>query len=179
MYILVEKAGILNDRAIQLAHAGSFDEALACLKRAVTIEKDNYLLWFNLGVTYRDAGKLGDARKALEKAYEINGTDEDVIEMLAVVCFDMKDYDDALVYCSEGIEFNENNPHLWNTAGVVYFNRKEYDKAAEAFEVAVTLNPYYYDGLFNLHDTYEELGNTNGAADVSARMKEIEKGMEK
>ena len=37
------------------------------------------------------------------------------------------------------------------------------------------LNPYYYDALFNLRDTYEELGNSNGAADVASRMKEIEK----
>ena len=172
---MVERVDVLNERAIQLARAGSVKEALACLTRAITIEKNNYLLWFNLGITYRDAGNLAEARKALEKAYDICEEDEDVVETLALVCFDMGSSEDALVYCREGLDFNVQNPHLWNTTGVVYFNQKKYEDAAEAFETAVMLNPYYYDALFNLRDTYEELGNINGAADVAARMKEIEK----
>ena len=172
---MVERVDVLNERAIQLARAGSVKEALACLTRAITIEKNNYLLWFNLGITYRDAGNLAEARKALEKAYEICEEDEDVVETLSRICFDMGNFEDALVYCREGLDFNVQNPHLWNTTGVVYFNQKKYEDAAEAFETAVMLNPYYYDALFNLRDTYEELGNSNGAADVASRMKEIEK----
>ena len=42
---------------------------------ALTIENDNSLLWFNLGVMYRDAGNLANARGALTKAYAQNYTD--------------------------------------------------------------------------------------------------------
>ena len=67
----------------------------------------------------------------------------------------------------------EQNYHLWNTLGVLYFNQSDYESASEAFEQAITINPYYYDALFNLRDAYGELGNTVGAAICAQRMREI------
>lgn len=171
---MIESAEILNDQAIQLAQSGSVKEALACLTRAITIENDNYLLWFNLGITCRDAGKLSEARKALEKAYLIFDKDEDVIETLALVCYDMGEFEDALSYCRKGLDYNSQNPHLWNTAGVVRFNQKEYSEASEAFEMAIMLNPYYYDALYNLRDAYKELNNQFGIVEVEKKMREIQ-----
>ena len=58
----------LNTQAIELAQQGNYPEAIACFKRALSLERYNHLLWFNLGITYRDAGDLQKARHALEKA---------------------------------------------------------------------------------------------------------------
>jgi len=94
---MTEIAEKLNNQAIILAEHGAYDDAIACLNRAVTLEQDNYLLWFNLGVTYRDAGKLHEAKLALEKAAEINPEDEDILDSLAVLCFLMEEFADALL----------------------------------------------------------------------------------
>ena len=48
--------------------------------------------------------------------------------------------------------------------------------ACEAFENAVTINSYYYDALFNLRDTYEELGNKAGYQMCVEQMKNIQLG---
>ena len=56
------------------------------------------------------------------------------------------------------------NSRLWNTLGVIFFNQEEYESAAEAFERAVSINPYYYDALYNLRDTYDELTIEAGKA---------------
>ena len=64
--------------------------------------------------------------------------------------------------CAEALTRNEMNARIWNTFGVLYFNKNEMDLAAEAFEKAVMINPYYYDALYNLRDTYEEMGNKDG-----------------
>ncbi|MBQ9630303.1 MAG: tetratricopeptide repeat protein [Treponema sp.] len=173
--MLNETAEKLNNQAIMLASHGQYTEAIACFVRAITIEKDNSLLWFNLGVTYRDSGNLESARDALEKAYDINFVDEEIVEALSLVCYSLGDFDSALMYCTEGLDFNPDNPHLWNTMGVVFFNQSKYDEASEAFEVAVSLNPYYYDALYNLKDTYHELGNKNGEAECQNRLREIKK----
>lgn len=168
----------LNNQAVRLAAGGSFQEAIACFVRALTIEKDNYLLWFNLGITYRDAGNLKEAKASLIHAHEISEQDEDIIESLALTCYNMGDFEEALAYCGEGLDYNPQNPHLWNTAGVVYFNQNEYEDAAQAFENAVMMNPYYYDALFNLRDTYEKIGNTIGFHECAVRIQEIERHME-
>lgn len=154
----------LNTQAIELAAEGSFPEAVACLKRALVIEKENYLLWYNLGVTYRNAGDLYSARQVLLKAIELNDTDADVFETLGLVCFALQDYSESLTYYVAGLDIDENNAHLWNNLGVLHFTCGEYDTASAAFEEAVTIYPHYYDALFNLRDTYVELGNETGAS---------------
>jgi tetratricopeptide (TPR) repeat protein len=171
-----ENAENLNTQAIELASQGEYPEAIACFKRAITMENSNYLLWYNLGVTYRDAGDLKHAKTAVEHAYSIDGTDQEVLETLAVICYTLGNRDEALQYCAEGLQQNDQNAHLWNTLGVVYFNRGTYDDACTAFEHAVTINPYYYDALFNLRDTYAEQGNETGRDECSNRMRQINGG---
>lgn len=173
MPALKENASVLNSQAIELAQKGDFKEAIACFKKALTIERENYLLWFNLGVTYRDSGDLVMAKEALEKAISIECEDEEIIETLALINWNLGLTQDALELCAEGLSQNEANAHLWNTLGVIYFNSENYKMAAEAFEQAVTINPYYYDALFNLRDTYMETGNQAGYMMCINQMKMI------
>ncbi len=168
-----ESAENLNTHAIELASQGHFTEAIACFKRAIGIDKANLLLWYNLGVTYRDAGDLESAKEVLLTAYEIDEFDEDLLETLALIFYSLDEIDEAFNFCARCIEINQNNPRIWNTVGVLYFARSEYSEACVAFEKAVTLFPYYYDALFNLRDTYEEIGNTAGQEDCEERLKSL------
>ncbi len=168
-----ESCESLNNQAIKLAATGDYTEAIACFMRAINIEKGNYLLWFNLALTYRDAGAIKNARKAMQNAFDMNPTNEDVIETLASICFDCGDIPSAFEYTTMGLDLNENNYRLWNTLGVLYFNQDDYQTASDAFENALILNPYYYDALYNLRDCYEELGNSIGAKTCNDKMKEL------
>ena len=87
---MVENPEKLNTQAIDLASKGEYTEAIACFKSALLIDRDNYLLWYNLGVTYRDAGQLDAAREALLAARRLNNNDEDVLDTLALVCYAQK-----------------------------------------------------------------------------------------
>lgn len=167
---MLENCETLNNQAIELASHGEYKEAIACFMRAIALERENYLLWFNLGITYRDSGDLPAARVAMEKACAVHPEDDEVLEALASLCFAMDDLDAAMGYCLAGLDVNSMNSHLWNTMGVVFFNQTNYIEASEAFEYALTINPYYYDALFNLRDTYNELGNTVGEAECEARL---------
>ncbi|MBR1536136.1 MAG: tetratricopeptide repeat protein [Treponema sp.] len=173
---MTENITALNTQAIEFAENGQYYEAIACLKRAISIERYNHLLWYNLGITYRDAGNLIDAKSALLRAHEIEDEDDEIIETLALVCFNQGCSEEALAYCLEGLSANSQNAHLWNTLGVIYFNQNDFPLAQEAFENAVTINSYYYDALFNLRDTYEELGNTAGYQMCVDQMKNIKLG---
>ncbi len=165
----------LNAEAIRHAAKGEFSDAISCLKCAIQMEQENYILWLNLGITYRDAGKPDLALSALEKALDLNPEDITTLETLAIISLNTGDIQSAYNYCLTAIQLDQTNAHLWNTTGVIYFNNSEYDKACEAFETAVMIDPYYYDALFNLRDTYEELGNKIGMEECIKRMKEIEK----
>lgn len=166
----------LNHQAIELASHGEYVEAIACFKRAITMSRDNVLLWYNLGITYRDAGMMQLSKDALLTAYKINSEDPDIIETLAHICFLLGEHQEALTFCAQGLEINMRNAHLWNNSGVIYFTEGDYESACEAFEHAVTIDPNYYDAVYNLRDTYQELGNTIAAAECDARLKSIKQG---
>lgn len=163
----------LNIQAIELASQGDYPEAIACFKRAIAIEKENHLLWFNMGVTYRDAGDLEGAQQALLQANIINPEDEEVLEALALLYFSLGYTDLALETCIDTLEINPNNAHVWNTIGVLHFSKSNFVDACSSFEKAVTIYPHYYDALFNLRDTYTELGNTKGTLECNDRLKKL------
>ena len=172
---MIERSDTLNNQAILLASDGAYNEAIACFKRAIVIDKENYLLWFNLGVTYRDAGKLQDAENSLETAWRIAPEKEDVAETFATICLMEKKYSKVQSICMDSLDLNPINPHLWNLLGVTEFQRENYEEASSYFEQAVSINPYYSDALYNLRDTYSVLQNKKGEAACNARIKELDK----
>ena len=172
---MIERADTLNNQAIILASDGAYNEAIACFKRAIVIDKENYLLWFNLGVTYRDAGNLCDAENALETAYRIAPEKEDVAETFATICLMQKKLNKVQEICMDSLDFNPLNPHLWNLLGVTEFQKDNYEEASSYFEQAVSINPYYLDALYNLRDTYSELKNKKGEEACNARIRELDK----
>ena len=170
---MTERSDTLNNQAIILASDGAYREAIACFKRAIVIDKENYLLWYNLGVTYRDAGSLTDAENALETAYRIAPEKEDVAETFATICLMQKKLTKVQHICMDSLDLNPLNPHMWNLLGVTEFQSENYEEASSYFEQAVSINPYYSDALYNLRDTYSVLGNSKGEAACNARLKEL------
>lgn len=170
---MTEKSDVLNNQAILLASDGFFDDAIACFKRAITIDKNNYLLWYNMGITFRDEGKLLEAQKALATASALAPDNMDVAETYATITLMLKDYKMVQIICEDALDFNPLSPHLWNLMGVSEFNRENYELAAEYFEQAVSINPYYEDALYNLKDTYSQLENKHGEVECMARIKDL------
>lgn len=170
---MTERPDQLNNQAIVFAKDGNYNDAISCFKRAIIIDSDNSLLWYNLGVTYRDMGELKDSHDAFLKAFKINYENEEIIEALATCCIQMKRLAEAEHYSIIGLDTNEANPHFWNLMGVINFQKEDYKEAANFFEQAVFINPYYEDALINLRDTYEELGNKNGVIECQKKLDEI------
>lgn len=170
---MTESPETLNNQAIELAQEGFYKEAIACFKRAISISQENYLLWYNLGLTYRDSGNLDSALEALNQAYTINEPNVEIYEALIQILYLQKNYDRAIELNLEALDFFPDNAHIWNNLGVLYFALEDYEMASDAFEIAVTIYPYFYDALYNLRDTYEELGNTAGRDECNKKMKAL------
>ena len=170
---MTERPDKLNNQAILLANGGEYLEAIACFKRALTLEQDNYLLWYNLGITYRDSGDIHNARLSLEKAHQIAPEKLDVLDTLSTLCINDEDYITALECAHKGIDLAPENSSFWNIAGVALFNMDKYDLACEHFEQALCRNPYDANALYNLRDTYEELHNHVGAKECEKRLSEL------
>ena len=171
---MTERADVLNNQAILLAKDGQYNDAIACLRRAIHIDRTNYLVWFNLGITYRDSGNMMEALAAFRNAFRISPQREDVVETLSIHLLKMHMADEAFQVCQDGLDFNPTSEKLWNVMGVLNFNMDDFSSAAECFEMAVTINPYSFDALYNLRDTYLELNNVKAAGILEGRIRELE-----
>ncbi len=163
----------LNNQAVELASEGSFTEAIACFHAALHMDQNNYLLWYNLGVTYRDAGDIDNAKNAMMTAHNLAPGDEDILENLSVLCYLRNDMDQAFHYADLGLQLNRDNPHIWNNMGVFWFSQQDYAKASRAFETALSIYPHYADALINLRDTYAELHNDVGRQECIERLSKL------
>lgn len=172
---MIEQPEKLNNEAIILASHGDFKSAIAYFKRALSLEQNNYLLWYNMGLTYRDSGDMDNALHSLEKAYCLEPQNQEVIETLATLYLIKKNFKKSYELCVKGLEDEKTNSHLWNLMGVIEFQQGNFSDASNNFEMAVMINPYYEDALYNLRDTYSELNNTIGASECNKRLKEIRK----
>lgn len=164
-----ESAENLNDCAAVLAASGQHTEAIACLKRALLLDQGNPCLWFNLALSYRATGDLPGAKSALLRAGAGNPHDVDIIDTLAVVQHELGEDSYAERAYLMALELEPYNGRVWNNYGVLQFSQKRYKEAVTSFEKAVTLIPDFADALYNLRDTYDELGNTT-ARDTCAGM---------
>ena len=167
---MIEKAETLNNQAIRLSYHGEYSEAIACFKRALIIEQNNSLIWYNLGITYQSIGDFNNAYFAFKKAFDLDSQNLELIETIANCCISNNDLNQARFYCYEGLSVEYSTPHLWNTLGVINFKEENFLEASECFEYAVSLTPYYEDAIFNLRDTYSELKNDKGVSECQKRL---------
>lgn len=163
----------LNNQAIQLASEGQYTESIACFHAALHMDQSNYLVWYNLGVTYRDSGDTESAKKAMMTAHQLAPEDEDILENLSVLCYLLNSIDEAFFYARKALALNGDNAHIWNNMGVFWFSRQQFADAAKAFETALSIYPHYIDALINLRDTYEELHNDVGRDECIFRLKQL------
>jgi len=150
----------LNDNAVLLASQGLHEEAIACLRKGLLIEPHNATLWFNLALSYHALGKRQDACDALFQAAKYKPVDVDILDTLGVVLHELGE-DAAAEECyKNALELSPGSGRVWNNYGVLQFSQSRFNEASKSFEKAVTLIPELDDALYNLRDTYDELGKT-------------------
>lgn len=170
-----EQSYILNNQAILLASDGKYSEAIAFFKKAISLEQNNYILWYNLGITYSDAGKLEEAKNSLSVALKLSPENSEVQEALASIYLMQKEFHNVHRICDRGLDFNPYNLNLWNLKGICEFQEENYENALLYFEYVISLNPYYLDALYNLKDTYSVMKNKNGEAECNKKIHELKK----
>lgn len=155
-----ETSEFLNDSAVILAKKGLHEEAIACLRKGLLLEQQNSVMWFNLALSYRALGQLYEARGALFQALHIQPFEIDYLDTLAVVLHELGEDEGAEGCYVTILEFDPGNGRVWNNYGVLQFSQERYDEACQSFEKALFLIPEFHEALYNLRDTYGELGKT-------------------
>lgn len=160
----------LNNSAVAFAADGAHEEAIACLRKALLSDPKNGVLWFNLALSQRALGRREESRESLLRAARETPLDVDVLDTLAVVLHELGEDAPSEECYRNALEINPANGRVWNNYGVLQFSQERFDEATKSFETAVTLIPDFDDALYNLRDSYDELGRTADRDKCSAML---------
>ncbi|MDR2784079.1 MAG: tetratricopeptide repeat protein [Treponema sp.] len=166
----METSSELNGIGIALTQAGKPFEAIAVFDKAISLDKDNPVLYLNKGLSEQKAGNYEAAAGCFEKAIELRSDFSDAWAALGLVYYEAGQLETAKRCYARALE-GERESETLNNLGVVYFNQARYEDARRCFEEAAALSPFFYDALYNLRDACAELNDFQAAAEAERLLK--------
>jgi tetratricopeptide (TPR) repeat protein len=133
----------LAQEAAELNQAKDFDKTIALLEPLKKDPKNDSSLFFNeLGVAYRNRGRLVDSIQAYQAALARHPDNPAVIQknLGDALCFN-KEYEKAISEYKQVIQQNPRFQQARFSLGYAYYQSRRYDEALSEFETALRLNP--------------------------------------
>ena len=173
-----------NNKGAEFSAKGKYNEAEKYFKLALELAPDDCFILYNIGFVFLKKGDKKEFKKWFELALDNAGNSLKGALALdcGLSCFDAALYKEAEKYydiafpllCAKSGRGDKRKAaaqkgacaEYWNRVGVLSFVTGKYMKAKECFEKAVSLRPDYADALYNLADTYDELGMPEKAGEA-------------
>jgi len=132
---LAEEAALLNKR-------GQADQVITLLVPLKREKKNDSALFFNeLGVAYRQKGKLPEAVESYRRALSLDPENPVIMKNLADVFYLQKEYAKAAEQCEKALRSNPRFHQAHSTLGQAYYRLGKYQEALEEFETVLRLKP--------------------------------------
>lgn len=151
-----KKVGQLNQllqQNKQLVDAKQYDQAIAVMEQAVTLDQTHDVLYANLADDYTQAKQYDKAADAYQKAIALKPTDAGYLINLGTVLSKEGKVDEANAQFAKAATLDPTQAKMamYNT-GVVLLNQGNMDGAAAAFDKLLAIDPnnadaWYYKGI--------------------------------
>ncbi len=169
----METAASLNDSGIALTEANRPIDAIPLFRKALLMEPGNPLLWLNLGIAQHRSGEYDGAEQSFERCRALDDDNFEAWAELGLLHYERDQYEESEFCFNEALERNDSSSRLWNNFGVLYFTEGNYSEARNCFERAVSLDPHYWDALYNLRDVCAQLTDERAATEFDRRLREL------
>jgi tetratricopeptide (TPR) repeat protein len=134
---LAEEATLLNKR-------GQADQVIALLEPSRNDKKNDSALFFNeLGVAYRQKGRLADAVWAYRAALARDHENPVIMKNLGDAHLLKKEYPAAVELYEKALQSNPRFHQAHASLGIAYYQMEKYPQALEAFEIVLKLDPQH------------------------------------
>jgi len=163
---------LLKEEDVVKKEVSQFPELISRIgKKIVNSRGKDPVLFYNLGIIYRNLDQYSEAIAALQRAIKVNPAMKIAWFKLGLSYEDVQKYERAIETFKELIELDPRDKHSWNDLGISYQYNDQYTKAVEAFKNALIIDPRYDIALFNLGNVYKKLGKFKEAEKMYTKMK--------
>lgn len=121
------------------------------LIEAIELDKNNYLAYYELGLTLNASDKKDTAIVMFSNALKVNPEFKEAKIALAITYSEIGRYKEAISLYNEIIENEEADEEVWyNLANIYYYQLGDTNKAEECYLKATDINNKLYASWFNL-----------------------------
>lgn len=139
-------------------HDKRFEEAVVCYEKALLIEADNPLIIHNMGVAFKEMGKIDQAISCYEKTIAIAPDYYNAYFNMGVALQDKGEIDKAISAYKKAIKLKPDFLNALNNLGNAYNSSGSFQKAIDAYQKILKIDPGYADALNNLGVVYQAMG---------------------
>jgi Flp pilus assembly protein TadD len=133
-----------------LESQGKLDEAIACLRQAVSARPDNAMIRNTLATALRAANRSADALAEFDRALRIDPTYVDAEYNLATTLLALNRPAEALPHLRHVTATQENDAGALGDLGAAYAMLRRFDEASAALEASLRINPANAQAHYNL-----------------------------
>ena len=135
----------LNNKGCILLKLDKLDEALVCFRQALTIDSNDYHIWFNKAFVYLNGGEYYHAKDCFDKYFELNNVpNEDLAFHLQEVGWELYEsnrYSESIKCYDLCIKFNPNISNFWNCKAISQTDIGQFDEALLNYNKALEIEP--------------------------------------
>jgi Flp pilus assembly protein TadD len=150
-----------------LAHhrAGRLAEAIACYRRAATLQPGCFEFHFNLAAALFQSGQFAEAAESYRQATRISPNDADAHYSLGVVLQTLGDESSAMQAYVSALRINPDFPQALSNLGALCVDRDDPQTGEGLLRRSLALDPGNVSAHCNLGGALVKLGNAAGAVE--------------
>lgn len=152
-----------------------YDEALAAIEHGISLDGENYRLFFRKGVVHDKIGDRQAAIEAMKRVLQLNPKDVETLNYLGYTYAEMGIHlDEAETLIQNALKLKPSDGYINDSMAWVYFKQGRYEEALKWLGKAVSLVPDDAVILEHLGDVYLKLDHKEKALKYYRRSLEIQ-----
>jgi tetratricopeptide (TPR) repeat protein len=167
-------SGPMVNLGVAFARLGRQRRARSCYERAIAVEPDNPVAFFNLGNLLRDQRDPAGAIECYERVLELSPEYPGVRAALADALADQGRYPRAIALYREAIDTEEETAQLWGNLGLALIAEGDEDEGEHCLRRSLELDPASFCSCCNLAALLVCQGRYREATRFAAKAKAID-----
>jgi tetratricopeptide (TPR) repeat protein len=149
-------------------------EVIADLEKEVGEKPENIMARHQLGLVYRQAGRIDEAIAALEKVIEKDNQSMESMINLGAIFFERGDTDRALELNQRALKVSPKMAEAHVNIGLIRQHRNEVNEAIASYTTAVQIDPRLITAWINLTSAYTMLEEDDKAVEAARQAVTLE-----
>ncbi|MBF0380223.1 MAG: tetratricopeptide repeat protein [Magnetococcales bacterium] len=135
---------------------GRDDLAVKQFHKAIDIDSNKALFYYNLGTSLYRLGQFDDAIKAQKQAINIDSDYIEAYSSLGAALLELEKFDEAIKYLQKAITINTNCADCYYNIALALKQQDKFTEALLCYEKAIAINPGFADAYYNMGIMFHE-----------------------